>query len=273
MILSDSHRFVFIHIPKCAGTTVRTAILPFHEGDDRFHKTVERHPELGLIDFRHMPLRLLAEVDSEAFDKLHTYESFALLRDPFERFRSSLAQRTKMYLGKEYAQLSPNDVRVELERVITYLQSKPRVIAPEFIHFSRQSDFVQLDNSPLVKNLFSVEHLDLFRDALVQHMGADSLKFGHSNRTTVFRYPKLKRVLRNGSAVARRMLPSQAYEKLRKTSRDILMKPSGQKSSFMLDEPKIRDFVESYYADDIVLHRKILLQRTNEQRLQSEVFQ
>ncbi|WP_209507426.1 MULTISPECIES: sulfotransferase family 2 domain-containing protein [unclassified Ruegeria] len=257
MILSNSHRFVFIHIPKCAGTTVRTAILPFQENDSRFHKTVERHPELGPIDFRHMPLRLLAEVDPEAFEKLHCYESFALLRDPLERFRSSLAQRAKMYLGREFAQLSPDDIRAEVERVISYLRSEPRVIAPEFIHFSRQADFIFLDNRPLVRNLFPVERLDLFRDALVRHMGADDLEFGHSNRTTVFRYPRLKHVLRSGSAIARRVLPNQTYEKLRKTAREALMDPSKMANFSVIDEPRVRDFVESYYADDIVLHREV----------------
>ncbi|NOE35821.1 sulfotransferase family 2 domain-containing protein [Ruegeria sp. HKCCD7318] len=258
MILSDSHRFVFVHIPKCAGTTVRTALQRFHEGDLRFHKTVERHPQLGLIDFRHMPLQLLAEVDQEAFDKLHTYKSFALLRDPLERFRSSLAQRAKMYLGQEFAQLGSDDIRAEVERVINYLQAEPRVIAPEFIHFSRQSDFVSLNNQLLVKNLFPVERLDLFRDALVRHMGADNMEFGHSNRTTVFRYPKLKRVLRSGSAFARRILPSQTYETLRESTRGLLMKPSDKTNFLVLNDPELRDFVQSYYADDIILHQQTL---------------
>ena len=51
MILSDRYRFVFIHVPKCAGTSVRAAVAPYHDADSRFLKGVELHPDLGEIDF------------------------------------------------------------------------------------------------------------------------------------------------------------------------------------------------------------------------------
>lgn len=258
MILSDSHRFVFIHVPKCAGTSVRNAVLSFHDADSRFLKLVERHPELGEIDYRHLPLSLLRDLDPEAFGKLKEYESYALLRDPYQRFQSAMSQRAKMYLGKEFAQLSDDEIRAETEKVVAYLRSDPAVISPEYVHFSRQSDFVGINGERLVRNLYPVEHLDLFVQALTRQIGLASLEIGHANKTTVFRHPQLKRVMYGGSALARRVLPSPVHEALRVSARRVLMKSGGTQPHPVLSEPVFQDFIRDYYAEDIALHRDVL---------------
>lgn len=257
MILSDRHRFVFVHVPKCAGTSVRAAVLPYHDADERFLKTVERHPELGEIDFRHLPLHLLRDLDPEAFEKLKIYDSYALLRDPFQRFRSAMAQRAKMYLGREFAQLGGKELRSELRRVQEYLLSEPRVIAPEFIHFARQSDFVQIGDQRLVFNLFPVERLDLFAQALARHIGTATLQLGHANKTKVFRHPHLKHVARTSSVLARRMLPGPVHETLRRSARRLLMKPVSTAGLPVFDEAEMRDFIAGYYSADIALYKEV----------------
>lgn len=258
MIFSDRYRFVFVHVPKCAGTSVRAAILPYHDTDDHFLKIIEYYPGLGEIDFRHLPLALLRDINPEVFKKLELYDSFALLRDPFQRFRSALAQRAKMYLGKEFAQLGEEDIRAEIDKVVTYLRSDPRVIAPEFIHFSRQSDFVHIDGQRLVHNLYPVERLDLFAAALGKHIGTDTLRIGHANETAVFRYPPLKRVARTGSGLVRRILPGSVHETLRLSARSMLMKSGATTEPAVFLEDHVRDFIEEYYAADIALHREVL---------------
>ncbi|WP_170376725.1 sulfotransferase family 2 domain-containing protein [Ruegeria atlantica] len=258
MILSDRYRFIFIHVPKCAGTSVRNAVLPFHDADSRFLKAVENHPKLGEIDFRHLPLLLLRDLDPEAFSKLETYESYALLRDPFQRFRSAMAQRAKMYLGKEFAQLEDREIRDEIGKVVTYLQSEPAVIAPEYIHFSRQSGFIEVEGKRLVRNLYPVERMDCFVSDLARHIGTDALEIGHINQTTVFRYQGLSRVMYAGSAVAKRVLPDPIHEKLRVSARKILMKPSGSVLPSVFEEPELRNFVKDYYAADFAFHQKAL---------------
>ncbi len=257
MILSDRYRFVFIHLPKCAGTSVRAAVSPYHDADSRFLKGVERHSDLGEIDFRHLPLALLRDIDPEAFEKLKVYDSFALIRDPFQRFRSALAQRTKMYLGKEFAQLEQAEIRAEIDRVVDYLQSEPRVIAPEFIHFARQSDYVGIDGVQLVRHLYPIERLDLLGIALGRHIGTDGLQIGHANETKVFRHPRLKHLLRSGSAAARRILPSSVHEALRVKARRKLMQPSGAAPLPAFDDPAVQAFISSYYAADIALYRDV----------------
>lgn len=237
---------------------MRNAVLPFHDADSRFLKAVEKHPTLGEIDFRHLPLTLLRELDPEAFDKLEHYESYALLRDPFQRFRSAMSQRAKMYLGREFAQLDDSDIRDEIAKVITYLRSEPAVIAPDYVHFARQSSFVEADGKRMIRNLYPVERMDCFVSDLARHIGTDMLQIGHANRTTVFRYQGLSRVMYAGSAAARRVLPGPIHEKLRVSARKILMKPNVSSAPSVFDAPEIRDFVQDHYAADIALHQKAL---------------
>lgn len=257
MILSDRHKFVFVHIPKCAGTSVRNAVLPFHDADERFLKTVGYLPGLGTIDYRHLPLPLLRMIDPDAFRKLRSYESYALLRDPFQRFGSAMSQRAKMYLGKEFARFEERELCAEIDKVITYLQTEPAVFTAEYIHFARQSDFVEFEGKQMVRNLYPVERIDCLMADLANLLDTSALDIGHANRTTVFRFPILKSTMYRGSALAKRVLPLPFYEGLRRSARQIVMKPSNTSSSIFVTQ-RIRDFVEQYYARDITLHNSAL---------------
>jgi hypothetical protein len=73
MIISDRHRFVFVHVPKSAGTSIRAALAPFADGGaaaspDTTHETLPallaRHPQLTM------------------------HFKFAVVRNPWERLVS-----------------------------------------------------------------------------------------------------------------------------------------------------------------------------------------
>ncbi len=75
MIISDRHRFVFVHVPKSAGTSIRAALAPFGDGASAAsphttHETLcsllKRHPQLA------------------------THFKFAVVRNPWERLVSFL---------------------------------------------------------------------------------------------------------------------------------------------------------------------------------------
>jgi hypothetical protein len=60
MIVSDRHRFVFIHIPKCAGTSVRNVLEGFDETGGRFNTRIADDPKFGRLDYTHLPLSIMA---------------------------------------------------------------------------------------------------------------------------------------------------------------------------------------------------------------------
>ena len=81
MLVSDSHKFVFHHVPKTAGSSITAALAPFcnrwkgvlpeeiHGWQVQFHR-IWMHTQLGII--------------KSAGELLAEYFSFAFVRNPYE---------------------------------------------------------------------------------------------------------------------------------------------------------------------------------------------
>jgi len=73
MIISASHSFVFVHIPKNAGTSIRAALAAFADGQSAASRETT-HETLPALIARHPDLR--------------THFKFAFVRNPWERLVS-----------------------------------------------------------------------------------------------------------------------------------------------------------------------------------------
>ncbi|HUF57282.1 MAG TPA: sulfotransferase family 2 domain-containing protein [Thermohalobaculum sp.] len=260
MIYSDRHRFVFVHIPKCAGTSVRRALAAHDDSGGRFGGRIVEHPRHGRVDWTHLPLALMAELAPEVFARLAdpAYLGIALLRDPFERFPSALAQRIKMYRGVEMAQIGRAALEAEIEAVIARLEAEPAVTEAGFIHFARQVDFVEHEGRRLLDALVPVERLDLLAALLGARIGAPLPPIGQENPTRMARWPALRPALRLGGRAARALLPGNAGERMRRRARTLLLRPASAGLSPVFDSARVRDFVARHYAADLALHRQAL---------------
>ncbi len=99
MIVSRSHEFIFIHVPKTAGSSVREALLPYSNGNPFWH-TVQR-PELG--PGRYDRAHVLAR-DWRHFPYLNAnrhFFVFAVKRNPYSRFISAYHQHLLFIEGAE----------------------------------------------------------------------------------------------------------------------------------------------------------------------------
>ena len=87
MIISDKRKFVFIHNPKTAGTSLRRALVKYHDREvsywhhleDIFLDRVIDKAHITMRDFVHMP-------DYSSIDE---YFSFGFVRNPYDRFYSA----------------------------------------------------------------------------------------------------------------------------------------------------------------------------------------
>ncbi|MGF1454407.1 MAG: sulfotransferase family 2 domain-containing protein [Alphaproteobacteria bacterium] len=253
MIVSNARKFVFVHIPKCAGTTVREALIGYDDTDGTFNAGKARDTEAGPVDFRHLPLRQLNEWYPDECAKLETYWSFSICRDPFDRFPSAMAQRLKMYRGVEIAQIGDGDLHREIDAVMAYLRGEPGVIEAGFIHFARQADYIDLDGRRMVKALFPIDGMADLGARLSAHIGEPVDFGGGKNRTSVFRHGGLRGPVMAAKQVAAMLLPRQAQARLRQTARGMLMKPMVEEVPAAFRSDTVRDFIEEYYKDDIRL--------------------
>lgn len=257
MIISDSHRFAFIHVPKCAGTSVRKCLDQFDDRNGLFANPSGHHPALGAVDLGHLPLFVLREHFAEAFEAVREYWSFALVRDPFDRFASSLAQRIAMYGDRRLPDHSLEEVEREVDRVMAHLRDVPRgrLLTPDYIHFQPQVDYLFLDGQRVVQSVYRVDQIDRLLKDVSRRVGIDLLKADGGrvpieNRSITYRNDAVRRVAELGRLVFGPLatgLPEAAKRRVRSYIYAPRDKWLGK--SFRRDE--VRQFIADYYRDDI----------------------
>ena len=263
MILSKPHKFAFIHIPKCAGTTVRNLLQFFDSTEGHFTSRVDTHPVLGQLDYVHIPLFALRDYFPEEFEMVRDYWSFTVTRDPFARFASSVSQHLKMYTDRPIHMCAEKEVRKAIDECIGYLSNQPREnhrLPPEYIHFQRQVDYVQLDGVAIIDALYTVADIDILLDDICHHVGIPlrpPVGRDHSakNQSVVFRGEVLRSIINLARPLTNRVgliLP----EKVKKRVRDYVYVPRDTRMNGLFTANCVCDFVEKYYTEDIALYEK-----------------
>ena len=251
MGIDELSRVAFIHIPKCAGTSVGNQLkrLPNWKWDEGLID----HPELGQICPAHVPLEFLRAHYPEDFAKLSACESFALVRDPHDRFASAVFERIDWYLGVNRIEVTIDQALGEARRVIDWLGGRERFCDAEYIHFSRQIDYVALDGERLVRHVYPVEEMARFGEHLGRVAGVE---FDDAKKANVnYALP------RDGVfGLLYRLRPIYIHLTTPAMRRSVLflLKRFDRKGARTLydqfrRDPQISAFVESYYADDFAL--------------------
>lgn len=262
MIISDDKQFVFIHIPKCAGMSVRAQLSSFDSTKEHFNQKIA-HPRLGPIHTAHIPLIFLADQFPETFDKLRIYTPFALLRDPRSRFISAVMQRLLEFKGLAVSEVSHGTVIDAANEVMDWLTNRTDFCDLEFIHFSKQSAYIFLDGKQTVDTLFSIDDMDGFADWI---KSTYEIPYETDQRHNVKYFApgskvgELKNMIRPMyRRVVRADLRWRIYQAM--TSLGVYT-PAAKHYDKILENKDIADFIDSYYADDFALLDKVTAART-----------
>jgi hypothetical protein len=252
MIIDDRHRAAFVHIPKCGGTSISLQLSELDSYGGRF-RNKGRHPELGSVHFAHIPLTFLRAAFPDVFAKVAAYQSFALTRDPHDRFASAVFQRLEEFRGVRKTAVTSQMALAEAREVIAWLTGRGPFCDLDYIHFSRQIDYVRLDGHGVVGNVFAIETMDEMTRGLgeVCQVSLDPERRENTNFASGNRFLAMAHLAKpiysrlTTWALRERMLhllrrwdlqnPRRLYEALRA-------------------DGSINRFVETYYAMDFTLH-------------------
>lgn len=255
MIISHNLNKVFIHIPKNAGTSVRNALAPLHDGSDAFQKTWIQTHKYGRLYAGHLPASILLELMPETFEVLNQATIYAIVRNPQERFFSAITQHCKEY--REPWQYLADEQKIKLlHYIMKRLRETPEnqgTLPTDLTHFIPQIDFLRFPNAKLkLYPLSAAENLiEDFTDRKVsQHYGP--LPYHHLNQSLTFKKPGARKILRG----ARKVTPDyvkkmNATQKLKRYILNLLTTPAPQIPIQPYSE--ICDFVENYYTTDCIL--------------------
>jgi hypothetical protein len=255
MIVDDLRRVAFVHVPKCGGTTVKKQLAPFDSYQGHFERK-GLHSNLGMIHYSHVPLYYLRAEFPVEFQKICEYRSFALLRDPHARFASATFQRLEEFGGVPALQITSALAIDEARKVIGWLGQRERFCDLEYIHFSRQADYVQLDGRQVVSETFPLENLAEFGESLEICFGM-GFDFGRRENVNFSSLGGVFGKLRPLKPLYSR-LTSWAFRErlLRLTHR---WKSTASLYDRFRRDPEISAFVETYYAADFALRHEARL--------------
>lgn len=266
MLLYDGGKLAFLHVPKNGGKSIRAALearFPVELGPtaaDLGMTTDElaaglaggdgiAHPALGQVKLEHLPLTFWHEYFPQTFAAFAKSRSLVLLRDPRDRFFSAILQRLGEYQDMKTLRADDPVVTEEAMRVCDWLDGRGAFSDMEYIHFTRQSDYVELDGARHVTALFPLDRTDAAEAWIAEGAGeAIEVTHDHARREPKAWAKPIQPVVR---FVGRNLIPGpikRAIYPLWRAS-GAFEDASKRYKAIELD-PKVESFIDQYYARD-----------------------
>lgn len=256
MIISKSHDFGFVHIPKCAGSTIRQQLRDLDDLGGKFYHTMTL-PDLGRINANHVLLKVLERHFPEDLAALREVTSYAILREPHERFISAVAQHLRAHV-KEPSELSQADLRVEIDKIMASLSGDPDQKVIRNTIFYRQADYVYLDGVQVIDRLYTMDNLDPLFDRLETEHGLPLDRGAVWNPTVSYRIPGSSGGIKRIKDMAKQLLPVRSYAAMRDLGVRLLTTQGvPELETTLRNDPKVQDFIASHYHDDIALYQSL----------------
>ncbi|WP_143535000.1 hypothetical protein [Roseivivax jejudonensis] len=270
-------KLFFLHVPKCAGMSLRSALTIPGETDfgpladdlglspEEAERVTERgngfdHPVLGRIHPAHLPLAAIRSELPRTWRALSEARPFAVVRAPRDRFVSALMQRLKEF--RDAGAISADDplVRREASAVCDWLSARDRFTDIEFVHFTRQVDYVDTPDGTRLCTVFPVEDMRALVDWIEAESGLTiEVAHTHSRRQPTRWSKSLQPAAR---FVGRRLLPRPVKAALHPLWMNSAAFTDAAQSYRDVDfGPDVEAFIADYYAADARLHSEALRRR------------
>lgn len=249
----------FVHIPKCAGSTVRWQLRDRDELEGKFFGST-RIDDLGKVNLNHLPMSWLKMYFPDAFQSLNSVRSYTLVRDPMDRFVSAVAQRIRSDLQQEPSEMTAAAILGETSEILRYLESLQDFPDYDYVYFARQRDYVFDGAEQVVQEVWPVERLNSMLDILEQDHGIVLKRDQKWNPTVTYHHPWMIKPLNRLKDAAKSLLPVGPYAALR----DAAIRTFTSSGSPVLEDTlhtsdAVKRFVADYYAEDARLHRTALV--------------
>jgi hypothetical protein len=179
-IISHRHRLVFIAIPKTGTHSIRFAIRDQLGPEDEeqvalfVQRRIDRPPFTAAPHGHQLAREVREALGAERWAR---YRSFAVVRNPWERFVSCVAFMMR-HTGR-----FEQDPRGTLRRVLDNPSNQ------SFVHYRPQSDFVtDVDGKLMVGRICRAERLQADFDALCDEVGLERRALEQRNASNHRRY-------------------------------------------------------------------------------------
>lgn len=247
MIYIRQTGFLFIHIPKCAGTFVKKNLGRYDEFELSFYHSDKKDKRA------HRTLDEISKQDRDLFLLLEKLNTNAIVRDPYQRFVSALRQHCK-----EEAPLilfSSHMMVHRAKQIIKRIIGGNGAIPRDLVHFTPQSFYTHYQGVQVVKNLWTIENSERLVSLELQKLGGGLAK----------EQLAISEVANSGSRYFRDYLSNKfrflgegfgAVSALAKVMDNLSNRTWERLITRLENSLEFRQFTSNYYADDLVLWKK-----------------
>ena len=150
MIISKQKKFVFIHNPKVAGSSIRNFLSKYDSFDNFFWHRGYIDGIDHAVDKPHIPLNDLAKTDYYQYINSDNYFVFGFVRNPYERVYSAYLEKQRQW----------NDVEQDFNQFVQQLDEIKIRYDYNFIHFCPQHYFFYNGKKRLADFVGRIETLE-----------------------------------------------------------------------------------------------------------------
>jgi Sulfotransferase family len=172
-MISDERRCIFVHIPRCAGTSIENVVWPGRRSEEDlwmgFVDTYRNKYQTGGLQHLHA-LQIRQEVGGDRFT---SYFKFAVVRNPFDRTVSQFS----------YMRRRP-DLRafIGMREDASFGEYVGLIRRRQHVQWEPQCSFLyDVDGTLLVDHLARFESLKLDVAPVFERLGMSSVELPHDN--------------------------------------------------------------------------------------------
>lgn len=247
-VISDDLRFAFLHVPKTGGTTIGQQIASQVRHDGRFFEGVEKDPELGEFYQDHLTMRMYARHYAPVLEKLRSFDVYAIVRDPFARFRSALAEFSRLSSLGELSQLPRSALMDMVGSVIARLERNDGK-SLFMIFFRPQAEFVALNGELIARRIFDLSNLSEFSAEMAEKYQVRMNVEEYRRKTPHYDRQMFGRVA-GYKDIAARILPAPIFDLAKQGVKRVLRRDGDSEFDEILARMEIHSFVKDYYRED-----------------------
>jgi hypothetical protein len=159
MIVSHRRRFLFLHNPKCAGTSLRMALATHHDDPVTFWGIRQVPTAPNLLDHAHLRLWEVHTLFPHLLAAAETYRSVVLVRNPHRRFASALDEHFRVFRGD--LQLGAMSAAERTRTIEAFIETTltEQAVATDFrlVHFSPQTWFIHLEGQQVPNHILPID--------------------------------------------------------------------------------------------------------------------
>jgi hypothetical protein len=187
MIVSHARKFIFFHNPKCAGTSFRDMLKPYHDDPFTFWGIFYAPYFKNHIDHTHLRLWEMQAQFPGIFQAADTYNSVIFVRNPYRRFLSAVSEHFKKFQPQIPLTGMPTDQQITvIEAFLRQVLTVAGITTNwRFIHFSPQLWFLCLGNRTIPRHIIPIEQGDGFMRRALSLLGLPELPIEHNNPSPI----------------------------------------------------------------------------------------